>query len=43
MSAVLDRPARPGRTILRVAAVRWLVAELIPFGCLAAGFVIART
>ena len=42
MSAVLDRPARPGRTILRIPALRWLIAGLIPFGCLAAGFGIAR-
>jgi hypothetical protein len=42
MSAVLDRSAQPGRTILRIPAVRWLLAELIPFGFLAAGFLIAR-
>jgi hypothetical protein len=41
MTAVLDRPARPGGTILRIAAVRWLIAGLIPFGCLAAGLGIA--
>lgn len=42
MTATLARPARPGGTILRVAAVRWTVAELIPFGCIAAGLLIIR-
>src|SRR5215472_2498804 len=32
----------PGRTILRIAPVRWLVAELIPFGCLFGGLGLAR-
>ena len=40
---VTSQPAtRPGPAILRVAAVRWLTAELIPFGCLAIGFMITR-
>jgi hypothetical protein len=40
---VTSQPAtRPGPAILRVAAVRWLTAELIPFGGLAIGFMIAR-
>jgi hypothetical protein len=42
MNAVPEIPARPGPTILRVPAVRWMVAELVPFGCLAIGFAIAR-
>jgi hypothetical protein len=42
MTAALDHPARPGQTILRIPAVRWLIAELIPFGCTAAGLLIIR-
>ena len=42
MNAVSEFPARPGLTILRVPAVRWMIAELVPFGCLAIGFAIAR-
>ena len=42
MNAVSEFPARPGPTILRVPAVRWMTAELVPFGCLAIGFAIAR-
>jgi hypothetical protein len=42
MNAVPEFPARPGPTILRVPAVRWMTAELVPFGCLAIGFAIAR-
>lgn len=42
MSSVSGRPDQPGRTVLRIAAIRWLIAELLPFGCLAIGFVIAR-
>ena len=38
----ISRRARPGRTILRIAPVRWLVAELIPFGCLTVGLLIVR-
>jgi len=34
--------SRPGPTILRIATVRWLTAELIPFGCLAVGFALTR-
>lgn len=42
MNAVPEFPARPGPTVLRVPAVRWMIAELVPFGCLAIGFAIAR-
>jgi hypothetical protein len=42
MNATSQHAARPGPAILRVAAVRWLTAELIPFGCLAIGLMIAR-
>jgi hypothetical protein len=42
MNAVSELPARPGPTILRIPAVRWMTAELVPFGCLAIGFAIAR-
>jgi hypothetical protein len=34
------RAERPGLTFLRIPAIRWLIAELIPFGCLAVGFTI---
>jgi hypothetical protein len=42
MSATSRHATRPSPTILRVVAVRWLTAELIPFGCLAIGFMITR-
>jgi hypothetical protein len=42
MNAVFDGPVRPGPTILRIPAVRWPLAELIPFGVIAAGLSIAR-
>jgi hypothetical protein len=42
MNATFQHVTRPAPAILRVAAVRWLTAELIPFGCLAIGFMIAR-
>lgn len=41
-AAAVGRPAQPERTLLRLAAVRRLIAELIPFGCLAIGFLVAR-
>jgi hypothetical protein len=40
---VISPPAtRHGSAIFRLAAVRWVTAELIPFGGLAIGFIIAR-
>jgi hypothetical protein len=42
MNAVLDMTTRPGPTILRLATVRWLTAEVIPFGSLALGIAIAK-
>jgi len=42
MNAVSELPGRPGPTLLRVPAVRWMTAELVPFACLAIGFAIAR-
>jgi hypothetical protein len=37
---VTSTPGRPGPTVLRIRAVRWLAAELIPFGFLAIGVLI---
>jgi hypothetical protein len=42
MNAVISRTARHGPTVLRIAPMRWLVAELIPFACLSLGLTIAR-
>jgi len=43
MMNVISPPAtRPGPAIFRLAAVRWVTAELIPFGGLAIGLMIAR-
>lgn len=41
MTAASRRAQRTG-AILRIAPVRWLIAELIPFGCLAAGLLVLR-
>jgi hypothetical protein len=37
-----EQAQRPGPTFLRVRAIRWLIAELVPFSCLAIGLAIAR-
>jgi hypothetical protein len=42
VKAVLSRTAWLGLASLRIQAIRWLLAGMIPFGCLAAGFMIAR-
>ena len=42
MTSAARRAEQPGATILRYKAVRWLIAELIPFGCLAVGITIIR-
>jgi hypothetical protein len=42
MNAVINRTADARPTVLRIAAVRWLVAELIPFACLTVGLTMAR-
>jgi hypothetical protein len=39
---VPPRSNRLGRTILRIAPMRYLIAELITFGCLFAGMILAR-
>jgi hypothetical protein len=42
VTAVSGRAARRGPGLLRIAALRWLAAELIPFGCLVGGLALAR-
>ena len=42
MTSAARRAEQPGPTFLRYKAIRWLIAELIPFGCLAVGFTIIR-
>jgi hypothetical protein len=41
-NAVPRRSSRLGRTMLRSAPMRYLIAELITFGCLFAGMIVAR-
>ena len=41
-NAVPPQSSRLRRTMLRIAPVRYLIAELITFGCLFAGMVLAR-
>lgn len=40
MTGAPGQTRRPGPTLLRVPAIRWLIAELIPFACLAVGLTI---
>ena len=42
MTSAPRRTERPGPTFLRYKAIRWLIAELIPFGCLVVGITIIR-
>jgi hypothetical protein len=42
VTGVPRRAEQPAPTFLRHKAIRWLIAELIPFGCLAVGFTIIR-
>jgi hypothetical protein len=42
MNVTSQHATRPNLAILRLASVRWMTAGLIPFGCLAIGFMIAR-
>jgi hypothetical protein len=42
MTRTIYQPVRSGRTILRFAAVRWLVAILIPASCLIGGLMLGR-
>lgn len=42
MTVGSSRDFRRGTDLLRIRAVRWLIAELIPFGCLVGGLALTR-